>query len=72
MQAAILRFKDEYLIRIVNHDALEALHPVRAQIVFDILSEFIGSNDITLIHNALSCVASPNIRLILLDFFFNA
>lgn len=69
MQAAIRRFKDEYLIRIVNDDALEALHPVRAQIVFDILSEFIGSNDITLIHNALSCVASPNIRLMLLDFF---
>ena len=35
MQAAIRRLKDEYLIRVVDENKIEALHPVRAQIVFE-------------------------------------
>ena len=33
MQSAIQRLKDEYLIRIIDENKIEALHPVRAQIV---------------------------------------
>ena len=35
MHAAIRRLKDEYLIRVVDENTIEALHPVRAKIVFD-------------------------------------
>ena len=44
MQAAIRRLKDEYLIRVVDDNTLEALHPVRAKIVFDVLCDQIYSN----------------------------
>lgn len=37
MNAAIRRLKDEYLIRVVDENTIEALHPVRAKIVFDVL-----------------------------------
>lgn len=69
MQAAIRRLKDEYLIRIVDGNKLEALHPVRAQIVFDALCDqtCIGARDI--MFKALSCISSRNVRVVLLDYF---
>ena len=39
MHAAIRRLKDEYLIRVVDENTIEALHPVRAKIVFDVLCD---------------------------------
>ncbi len=69
MQAAIRRLKDEYLIRIVDENRIEALHPVRAQIVFDVLCNQTCTNARDVIFKALSCVSSRNVRLILLDYF---
>lgn len=69
MQAAIQRLKDEYLIRVIDENRIEALHPVRAQVVFDIICEqyCISENDI--VFKTISCVASKNIRVILMDYF---
>lgn len=69
MQAAIRRLKDEYLIRVVDENKIEALHPVRAQIVFDALCDQVCTNDRDVIFKALSCISSQNVRLVLLDYF---
>ena len=69
VQAAIRRLKDEYLIRVVDENKLEALHPVRAQIVFDVLCGQVCTNDSDVMFKALSCISSQNIRLVLLDYF---
>lgn len=69
MQAAVRRLKDEYLIRITEDNKLEALHPIRAEIVYDALCNqtCITAKDIVL--KALACVSSQNVRLILMDYF---
>ena len=70
MEAAISRLKDEYLIRVIdNGKKIEALHPVRAQIIYDTLCSLTASSDKDIIFEVLSCVSSRNIRLILLDYF---
>lgn len=69
MQAAIRRLKDEYLIRVVDENRIEALHPVRAQIVFDVLCNQTCTNARDIIFKTLSCVSSRNVRLLLLDYF---
>lgn len=70
MEAAISRLKDEYLIRVIdNGKKLEALHPVRAQIIHDTLYSLTASSDKDFFFDVLSCVSSRNIRLILLDYF---
>lgn len=69
MQAAVRRLKDEYLIREVGKDKLEAMHPVRAQIVFDILQGQIYTDVQDITFKTLSCVASKNVRIILLEYF---
>ena len=71
MHAAIRRLKDEYLIREVDENTIEALHPVRAKIVFDALCDQIctGAKDVAF--KTLSCISSQNIRVVLLDYFSN-
>lgn len=69
IQAAINRLKDEYLIRIVDDNKLEALHPVRAQIVSNTLRDKICIKENDIIFKLLPCIASRNIRVILLDYF---
>ena len=70
MEAAISRLKDEYLIRVIdNGKKIEALHPVRAQIIYDTLCSLTASSDKDIFFDVLSCVSSRNIRLILLDYF---
>lgn len=70
MEAAIGRLKDEYLIRVIdNGKKIEALHPVRAQIIYDTLCSLTASSDKDIFFDVLSCVSSRNIRLILLDYF---
>lgn len=69
MQAAIRRLKDEYLIRITNDNKLEALHPIRAQIVYDVLRNQICTTAKDIVFKTLSCVSSKNVRLILMDYF---
>lgn len=70
MEAAISRLKDEYLIRVIdNGKKIEALHPVRAQIIYNTLCSLTASSDKDFLFDVLSCVSSRNIRLILLDYF---
>lgn len=68
MYAAIRRLKDEYLIRVID-DRIEAMHPVRAQIVFDVLCAQIGVNISNVMIKTLPCVDSRNIRIVLLEYF---
>ena len=58
MQAAVRRLKDEYLIRITNDNKLEALHPIRAQIVYDVLRNQICTTAKDIVFKILSCVVS--------------
>ncbi len=69
MQSAIQRLKDEYLIRIIDENKIEALHPVRAQIVFDTLCIQTGMTEKDIVFKTVSCVESKNIRVILMDYF---
>ena len=70
MEAAISRLKDEYLIRVIdNGKKIEALHPVRAQIIYDALCSLTATSDKDILFDVLSCVSSRNIRLMLLDYF---
>ena len=69
MQSAIQRLKDEYLIRVIDDNKIEALHPVRAQIVYDIISLKTGTTDKDIVFKTIQCVDSKNIRVILMDYF---
>lgn len=69
MQAAVRRLKDEYLIRITDDNKLEALHPIRAQIVYDTLCNRTYISVIDIVFKTLSCVSSKSVRLILMDYF---
>lgn len=69
LQSALCRLKDEYLIRITTENTIEALHPVRAQIVYSILKAqtFFGEKEIVL--KTLPCITPRNARIILMDYF---
>ncbi len=69
MHAAIRRLKDEYLIRVVDDSTLEALHPVRAKIIFEALRVQMDTNARDVVFKVLSCISSQNVRVILLDYF---
>lgn len=69
MAAAIQRLKDEYLIRITDENKIEALHPVRAQIVFDLVCLQTSTSEKDIVFKTITCVSSKNIRIILLDYF---
>lgn len=71
MHAAVRRLKDEYLIRVVDDTTIEALHPVRAKIVFDALCDQIDIRPKDIIFKTLSCISSQNVRVVLLDYFTN-
>ncbi len=69
MQSAIQRLKDEYLIRVIDENKIEALHPVRAQIVFDTICLQTGTTEKDIVFKTVPCVESKNIRVILMDYF---
>ena len=69
MQSAIQRLKDEYLIRVIDENKIEALHPVRAQIVFDTICVQTGTTEKDIVFKTVPCVESKNIRVILMDYF---
>ena len=69
MQAAVRRLKDEYLIRITDDNKLEALHPIRAQIVYDALCSQTCITATDIVFKTLLCVSSKSVRLILMDYF---
>ena len=69
IQAAIRRFKDEYLVREIPGDRLEALHPVRAQIIYDTLCQLICSTSREIIFQTIPCLTPENVYYVLLDYF---
>ena len=69
MQAAVRRLKDEYLIRVVDENTIEALHPVRAKIVFDELCDQLSIQPRDIVFKILPCISSQNVRVVLLDYF---
>ncbi|MBR3801882.1 MAG: hypothetical protein IKK37_00360 [Clostridia bacterium] len=69
MQSAIQRLKDEYLIRIVDENKIEALHPVRAQIVFNEICSQTCTDEKDIVFKTIECVATKSIRVILMDYF---
>lgn len=70
VNAAIKRFSDEYLIKISDNGAqIEALHPVRAHIIFDALNERIDNNQEDIVIAAINCIDSSSIRYLLFDYF---
>lgn len=71
INSAIKRLKDEYLIRVGDDGSIEALHPVRAKIVFDALCNQIYIKPRDVVFKALSCISSKNVRVVLLDYFSN-
>lgn len=71
MHAAVRRLKDEYLIRIIDENTIEALHPVRAKIVFDALCDQVYIKPKDVIFKVISCISSQNVRIVLLDYFSN-
>lgn len=71
MHAAIRRLKDEYLIRVIDENTIEALHPVRAKIIFDTLCNQVFIKPKDTVFKVLSCISSQNVRVVLLDYFSN-
>lgn len=69
IQAAIQRFKDEYLVREIPGNKLEALHPVRAQIIYDTLCQITCSSSRDIISLTIPCLSANNIHYVLMDFF---
>lgn len=70
MVAAIKRLEDEYLIRVsADRNKIEALHPVRAQIIYDVLCSITFFSDKDIFFRIFSCISSENIQLVLLDYF---
>jgi len=68
--AAIQRFSNEYLIRkSEDGEFIEVLHPLRAQIVSDILKKRIGEDSIKLMLSVLKCLDSNYVQLFLMDYF---
>jgi methyl-accepting chemotaxis protein len=68
--AAIQRLSNEYLIRKSEDGVyIEALHPLRAKIICEVLSKEIGENSTALMLSVLKCIDSTYIQLFLMDYF---
>lgn len=72
MNAAVKRFADEYLLRITTDgNRLEALHPVRANIIYNVLRTKLVINIVEVLMKALKCVESKYVSIILMEYFTN-
>ena len=72
MNAAVKRFADEYLLRITTDgNRLDALHPVRANIIYNVLRTKIVINVRDVLMKALKCVESKYVGIILIEYFTN-
>lgn len=70
--AAIQRLSDEYLIRRSEDGVyIEALHPLRAQIICNVLMEEIGEDSSALMLSVLKCIDSNYLPLFLMEYFSN-
>jgi len=70
--AAIQRLSNEYLIRRSEDGVyIESLHPLRAQIICNVLIEKIGEDTSALMLSVLKCIDSNYLQLFLMDYFSN-
>ncbi|MGM1049832.1 MAG: hypothetical protein ACQEXX_27375 [Bacillota bacterium] len=70
LHSAINRLNEEYLIRTFDDNQyIEPLHPLRAQVLCELLRETIGENSLELMLSAVKCMDSAYIQLFLMDFF---
>ncbi len=70
--AALKRMSDEYLIRSSEDGRfIEALHPLRAQIIYSVLQTNMVFNEEDLLLQGLRCVESIHLRMLLLHYFTN-
>lgn len=68
--AAIQRFKDEYLIKEISGNAyIEALHPIRATILCEILQSLTNDEPIVNLLNCIGCIDRHNLQYLLMDYF---
>ncbi|BFH60483.1 hypothetical protein [Paenibacillus azoreducens] len=70
LYSAINRLSNEYLIRTFDDNQyIEPLHPLRAQIICEVLRETLGEDSLDLVLSAIKCMDSAYIQLFLMDFF---
>ncbi len=68
--SAIQRFTDEYLIRETLDKAyIEALHPVRATILDEVLKSLTINEPIDDLLNCIGCIEGYNVQYLLMDYF---
>lgn len=68
--SAIQRFTDEYLIRETCDKAyIEALHPIRATILDEILKSLTIDEPIDDLLNCIGCIDGHNLQYLLMDYF---
>jgi len=68
--SAIQRFKDEYLIREISDDTyIEALHPIRATILSEVLKSLTNDEPINDLLNCIGCINGHNLQYLLMDYF---
>ncbi len=72
LTAALKRMSNEYLIRSTEDGRfIEALHPLRARIIYSLLQTYMVFNKEDILLQSLRCVESIYFKLLLLDFFTN-
>ena len=69
LNAAIKRLKDEYLIRVTDNNRLEAVHPVRAKIIFEAIQSQSFFSEDECFYKALHCIKSANTMLLMLSYY---
>lgn len=68
--SAIQRFKDEYLIKdSLNNTHIEALHPIRATILDEVLKLLYISEPANDLMDCIRCIDGQNLHYLLMDYF---
>ncbi|MEL7661115.1 hypothetical protein [Acetobacterium wieringae] len=68
--SAIQRFSDEYLIReTLDKTYIEALHPIRATILGEVLKSLTIDEPIDDLLNCIGCIDGHNLQYLLMDYF---
>ena len=70
INAALKRFTDEYLIRETNENTcIEALHPIRATILNDLLNELIPNEVSDTLLYCIACINRYSVQYLLMEYF---
>lgn len=68
--SAIQRFTDEYLIReTLDKVYIEALHPIRATILYEMLKSLTNDEPIDDLLNCIGCIDGYKVQYLLMDYF---